>query len=237
MSKSDKLTIAVAAILSGLGFVVGGPVWGFGLLIFGLIYLVAFWHHQPEPTLSLGSIIPPSRELAAPTVPNIKCVAVRSASVVLDPYVARENDRGLFSFYALLRNDPLSPNPLYISGLKAHISVLENGKEICSGYGTWLNHIQNVSSLAVGDEIKLLLAVLTPEKAEVYTVTNSRSLPLPTRTRARMNALSQASIRPHLLMGDNLTISVTLIDRRGARHGIFDFGYAWKDGNVQITKL
>ena len=60
MSKSDKLSIAVGTILAGLGFVVDGPLWGFGLLIFGLIYLVAFWHHEPDPTLSLGAISPSS---------------------------------------------------------------------------------------------------------------------------------------------------------------------------------
>lgn len=218
--------------------------------VVGFGFLVAHFVHReetdPETTTSLnlldaGQSSSPQENLPKEGTPqlvlNIKCVDIRTASVFLESYAVEESEPGLFAFYTLLRNDPLSLKPLYISGLKAHIAISNGVREICSGYGAWLNRAENSISLATGDEARLLLAVLLPEKAEVCAVTNSRSTPLPTNIRARLDALSRHTIQTHLLMGDKLRISVTLIDRLGARHGNFDFGYVWNNGDVQVTKL
>ncbi len=46
MSKSDKLAVAVAAIGIAMGFLFGGPVWGFAFLLIGVVFLVAYLNHE-----------------------------------------------------------------------------------------------------------------------------------------------------------------------------------------------
>jgi len=245
MLRSDKFGYGFLLLGAPIAYFAGGGPIGAALSgIVGFGFLVAGHldrsETDPDSLISLGlerddGVFGQKSSSGDEGTLNIKCAAVKSASVVLQPHIASEEERGLFSFYALFRNDPLGFKPLYISELKAHIIVSKDGKEICSGFGAWINRAENHISLSVGDEARLLLVALSGEKAEAYAVTNSRKYALPTNFRALQRAMSEPSIETHVLTDDRLKLSVTLIDRNGERRGSFVFDYQWTDGNVTVT--
>jgi hypothetical protein len=57
MSRSDVLTIGVSAVTVGMGFIVGGPIWGCGFLTVGIIFLAVYFLRDDEQSaITIGNI-------------------------------------------------------------------------------------------------------------------------------------------------------------------------------------
>ena len=50
MSRSDKFSLAITALATAVGFLVGGPVWGFALLMLGIVFFVSYLYHPDQNT-------------------------------------------------------------------------------------------------------------------------------------------------------------------------------------------
>jgi hypothetical protein len=262
VSKPDFLTIAVGAISVAAGFLLGGPICGFIFLVLGVCFLV-FYVRYDEELVSLGDIDPPAVEIGHPphvsaqTMPEVvaekippppvspildtastylKCIDIKSTSIDLQPNRVVETSHGNYAVYALFRNHPSQPKILPACGVKAHLVFSKGEKEVYSGFGTWIGRFRNQVDFTPGDEEKLLLISLWEQEQSVYAITNSRTAPMPTRTRHLLRTFEHPTVHRYLLVDDSLKITATLIDDTGSHLGEFVFEYRWDNGVVSVTQ-